>query len=328
MKSSLKRILVIALITTVSLFMFGCNAQSQGEADSGSGDAGKIKIGVTENLRIEYVANLEKELTSLIKGTDMEIVGMFAGNGDAQKHFEHIATFVQQGVDIIIMHTQDTSAAAEYVKAAQGIPIIFLNNKPPEDVLAAGGAYFVGCDETKAGRIEGEYVAKILKEQGKTECNYVVLMGQLGMETTNIRTAGAVAALEEAGFKMNEVLKDTGNWAREGAIEKLTPILGIGKQIDCVLANNDEMALGAIEALKSAKMDKGVIVCGIDGIESALDSIQRGELAVTALITPYDIANKAVEMIPQIVNHENIEHSYELAYVAVTKDNVDQYLKK
>jgi len=300
-------------------------APAENNDSESSGD--KIKIGVSENLRIEYIVNYEDALTKLVnQNGNMEIVGMYSGNGDSQRHFEHIAAFQQKGVDVIIIYTQDLSVAGECINAANGTPLIFINNKPDESLLK-DQVVFVGCEETRAGRIQGEYVARQLKEQGKTECQYAMLMGMIGMETTNLRTDGAIEALTEAGITPVEVMKDTANWAQEIAVEKITPILGTGKELDAIFANNDEMALGAVEALKTANRFEGIYVCGIDGIEAALTSVKNGELSVTAMVTPDQIAKKCVEIIPDLVAGNLTQNIFEQEYIEVTADNVDQYLK-
>lgn len=323
----LSSLLLVAIVFCTSLM--GCGGQSgstsgSGTASTGTSSGKKWKVGMTSGLRVEYGANVEAALDQLAKDSDIEMVGYYNCNGDFQKHFDHIASFQQMGVDFIIMFTQDMSISPEYIKAANGIPIIFLNNKPTQEAFDMGNCYYVGCDESISGLLGGQYVAEKMKAANKDTINYALLMGAPGMETTTARAEGNVKGLEESGLKLVEVFRDYTEWDRESAIEKITPILGTGKQIDAILCSCGEIALGAIEALKTANRLDEVIVTSIDGISAEFEAIKNGELGMTAYVSPEVNAKTIFNQITKYLNGEEIEQIIENPYGFADIENVEE----
>lgn len=326
-----------ALLLTAALLcvsLVGCSGQTAASPDGTASNADstasqqgkKWKAGMTSGLRVEYGANIEAALDRLAKNSDIEMVGYYNCNGDFQKHFDHIASFQQMGVDFIIMFTQDMSISPEYIKAANGIPIIFLNNKPTQEAFDMGNCYYVGCDESISGVLGGQYVGEKMKEAGKDTIHYALLMGSPGMETTTARAEGNVKGLEESGLKLTEVFRDYTDWDRESSIEKITPILGTGKEIDAILCSCGEIALGAIEALKTAGRLDDVIVTSIDGISAEFEAIKNGELGMTAYVSPEVNAKTIFDQITKYLNGEEIEPIIENPYGFADINNIDEVI--
>lgn len=290
---------------------------------NGSDDV--IKVGFSHPSIQEYQAILLSYCDQYMAEAGIECLGQLNCNGDEAKHIQNIEVLVQQGADMVLVNADDVEVAATYVQAAKGTPIQFMANRPTDEVMAMENVYYVGGDEEQAGVICGEYAAKVLKEQGNTEINYVVLQGTLGMHTTKVRTEGAIEGLKSAGLPINEVFVDTALWTREGAIEKLTPILSTGVDIDVVFCNNDDMALGAVEALKTAGLNDEVIVCGVDGMDTALQAIKNGDLDFTAGLPPAQLAEQHIKVAKAVGSGEEIEHDIELEYIGISVENIDEY---
>ena len=158
------------------------------------------------------------------------------------------------------------------------IPLVFVNRKP-EVALPAGMAY-VGSDSKLAGKLQMEALAKLMNGKG----NVMILMGELSSEATRDRTRGVEeVAANYPGIKI--VDKQTAKFFRKEAVDVTTDWILSGQQIDAIASNNDEMAIGAILALKQAKKS-GVLVAGVDGTPDALEFIKKGDLALSVFQTP------------------------------------------
>ena len=257
---------------------------------------------------------------------NVEIVGKYDADMDVQKQFEHISTFSSMGVDAIAISLVDVSTAAEILNLAGDIPVIFTNRQPETSVYEGKNAAYVGGSEEEAGRFQGEYIAGILSEQGKTECNYAMFIGDLSADNSRERTDGAIAALEESGLTLNEVFSDVAGWDRTEALNKMQQVIGSGAEIDCVIANNDEMAIGALEALKAAGMTD-VPVAGLDGTSNAIQLVKDGELAMTVLQNGPAQAHTVVEAVVNLLREDvPLESYYDVPFEPITPDNVDEYM--
>lgn len=321
-----KRILALAMVLCLvicSLFT-GC-----GKSDEGDGKGGeKVKVGVSIFNKDQFFANQEKAMLDYAKKFPELKISSFDAQNDMQKQEEQIRTFASQNFKAIILSAVNTDSAAELIGLAGDIPMIFTNRLPDEKVFREGKDAYVGSDESESGRLQGEFLANYYKDSGKKTLNVVILMGQLGLDNTTKRTASAKKALQDAGYTLNIVFEDTCEWDRATAMSKMEQVLGTGKPIDCVIANNDEMALGAIEALKSVNKLKDVQVVGLDATDNALQAVKEGEMAMTVFQDAGAQAKKAIDLAIKVSKGEKIDTFNWIPFTAITKDNVDQFLKK
>ena len=302
-------------------------ADTKTEPAGGEAADKKVKVGVSLFNKDQFFANQEKAMLEYAKQfPNLEIVSFDAQN-DMQKQMEHINTFASQKYDVIILSAVNTDTAEEMIGMAGDIPMIFTNRLPAETVFRKGKDAYVGSEETDSGRLQGEYLAGVFKDSGKTELNVVMIMGQLGLDNTTKRTASAKKALEDAGYKLNMVFEDTAEWDRAKAMSKMEQVLGTGKPIDCVIANNDEMALGAMEALKAVDKLKDVQVVGLDATDNALQAIKDGEMGMTVFQDAASQAQKAIDLAMEAASGKEIETMNWIPFTAITKDNVDEFIK-
>ena len=153
--------------------------------------------------------------------------------------------------------------------------------------------YYVGTDAREAGELEGQIVADAWKSQesridknGDGKLQYVMLEGEQVHQDSLIRTEYSVKTILKEGIVTEKLASGTGNWMRSPAYELMQEWIGqYGSQIEVVLSNNDEMAMGAIEALAENGMSggNGPIVVGIDGTEDGLEKIIKGEMEGTVM---------------------------------------------
>ncbi len=200
---------------------------------------------------------------------------VFDGRYDALVQQDQFETMITEGFDAIIFAPIDVEAGAAAVQAASdaGIPVIGSNTRVNSDLLTA----YVGSDDTVSGRMEAEYVLGAIGcEEGG---NVVILEGPIGQSAQIQRLEGNQAALAECP-NVTVLEQQTANWSRAEAQTLMENWLTThGDSIDGVIGQNDEMALGAIEALKGAGMDPSAMpIAGIDGITDALNAVKAGEL--------------------------------------------------
>jgi ribose transport system substrate-binding protein/inositol transport system substrate-binding protein len=211
-----------------------------------------------------------------------------------------------------------------------GIPVVYVNNRPANLDQLPENQVFVGSDETEAGRLEGEEVCRQLKEAGKTEATAVILLGDLSNQATRLRTQAVkdVLATPECSFiKVTD--EQTATWQRTQAADLMTNWLTAGVKPDAVIANNDEMAIGAFQALKAAGVPlDSVIVAGVDATPDALQAVSSGDMDVTVLQSAAGQAKGAVDAIAALVKGEAVEREIYVPFELVTKANLANYLPK
>ncbi|MEZ5257377.1 MAG: substrate-binding domain-containing protein [Ilumatobacteraceae bacterium] len=198
------------------------------------------------------------------------------GEGDSLKQTAQIEDLLVKGIDVLIVSPTDAAALAPVVKRAadEGVKIIASDR----NVDTAVDSY-IGADNVLSGKVAGEHIVDLLGGSGKV----AVLQGALGASPTIDRQAGFLEALD--GSDIEIVADQTANYDRAEGLQVMEDYLqrfGSG-EIDAVFAHNDEMALGAIQAIEEAGRADEIAVVGIDGQESALDAIENGSYAATVV---------------------------------------------
>jgi ribose transport system substrate-binding protein/inositol transport system substrate-binding protein len=251
---------------------------------------------------------------------------------DVGKQLNQIQNFVASGVDAIIVNPVDTDAtvAMSEAAAAAGIPLVYVNREPVNvDTLPEKQA-FVASNELESGTLETQEVCRLLKEQGKTEAKAVVLMGELSNQAARMRTQDIkdVIATPECSF-ITIVEEQTANWQRNEGADLMTNWLSAGVEFDAVIANNDEMAIGAIQALKAAgrAMDT-VVVGGVDATADALAAMAAGDLDVTVFQNAAGQGQGAVDAALKIARGEAVEKKVYVPFELVTPANLADYQAK
>jgi inositol transport system substrate-binding protein len=206
-----------------------------------------------------------------------------------------------------------------------GIPLVYVNIPPLEELKPGEPVVYVGSDEIVAGKLEGEGIAKLLNGKG----NVVIMMGAPASQASVMRTEGAEKVFaQHPGIKV--VGKQTANWQRNEAIDLMNNWLVAGTPIDAVCANNDEMAIGAIIALQQAGKDpRKIVVGGVDATRDALEEMEKGNLAVTVFQDAKGQGKAVVESVQKLIKKEKFESPYVyVPFELVTKENYKDYLKK
>jgi len=277
---------------------------------------------VLRNGLVEYAGTLD----------DVDVQVEDAQN-DVAKQLDQINNFIASGLDAIVVNPVDTSAtqAMSDAAAAGGVPLVFVNREPVNvDALPEGQA-FVASDERESGTLETKEVCRLFKEAGKSEASVYVIMGELSNQAAQQRTQDIldVIASGECGVDLKIIDKQTSNWSRDEAQNLMTNWLSTGAAFDGVIANNDESAIGAIQAIKASGTDvKPLIIGGVDATQDALQAMQAGELDVTVFQDAAGQGKGALDAALALAKGEKIEPKTYIPFQLVTPANIGDFLAK
>lgn len=299
--------------------------------------AGLGSAAAAENIGVSMALFDDNFLTVLRNGMQDYAAGMDDvtlqvedAQNDVGRQLNQIQNFVASGVDAIIVNPVDTDAtiAMSNLAAEAGIPLVYVNRQPVNvDELPEGQA-FVASDEVESGTLQTQEICRLLKEAGKGDgATAVVMMGELSNQAARIRTQDIkdVIATDECSF-IEIVEEQTAMWSRTQGTDLMTNWLSAGIQFDAVISNNDEMAIGAIQALKTSGMAMDqVIVGGIDATADALAAMQAGDLDVTVFQNAAGQGQGAVDAALSLARGEAVDSKVYVPFELVTPQNLAEY---
>ena len=342
----LKKVMALALAGALSVGMLaGCGGSSS-SSDGGSAASNKNLKDLTFIIaqRDEFMSSIEQAMSAEAEGLGYSITTQDAQN-DIAKQIQYLETCANAGQEAAICLTVDADACQSLVDAAGDMKLVFVN-RPPTDlhVLDAENVCYVGSDEDTSGYYQGEFLAQYFKDKGQTEIKYLMVQGTLGQVSTTKRTAGVLKALEDNGIKATEASAPlVADYDRPTAQEMIQPLLSSGKEFDCIIANNDAMALGCVEACNDVGIEINFPIVGIDCTRDGAQAIQEGTLAMTVFQNPVGQGRGAIIAATNLINGDPINKDMEeyalddsgesysdsIAWVPfepVTKDNVADYM--
>ncbi|NVK06117.1 MAG: sugar ABC transporter substrate-binding protein [Marivivens sp.] len=252
---------------------------------------------------------------------------------DVAKQLDQVNNFIASGVDAIIVNPVDTSATQALTDAAAsaGVPLVFVNRQPINVDTLPDNQAFVASNEVDSGTLETIEVCRLFAEAGKTEASVYVMMGELSNQAAVQRTADIhdVIAAGKCAVTLNILDEQTANWSRDQAQTLMTNWLSTGAAFDGVIANNDEMAIGAIQALKAAgvSMDD-VVVAGIDATQDALLAMAAGDLDATVFQDAAGQGAGSLGAALKLARGESVEQKVYIPFQLVTPANIGDYTSK
>ena len=302
----------IAAIASAGLLGLGMTACGAGDTTANKDTK---RIGVSVYDMSSFITAGKEGMEAYAKANNIELVWNSA-NLDVSTQANQVDSMVNQGVDaIIVVPIQADSLGPQVATAkSKGIPLVAVNaalNNP--DVAAS-----VQPDDVAAGMQEMQMMADKLGGKG----NIVLLQGPLGQSGELDRTKGIEQVLAKyPGIKI--LAKDTANWKRDEAVNKMKNwISGFGPQINAVVSENDDMGLGALQALKEVGRTDVPIV-GIDGIEDGLNAVKSGEFIGTSLQNGTVELFAGLAVANALAKKEQVNTAPVYIMPAITKDNVD-----
>lgn len=312
MKKTLRSVILLVLAFSMLLALTACSTSQKSD---------KVKIGVTlMDFSTEFGIGLKDYMTAKADAMgDVELTVVDAG-GDAAKQLQQVETFISQKVDAIIMQPQEQEACSPAIDKAKaaGIPIINCNSL----TITEPDAY-VGSNDSESAEIAMTYIAEQLGGKG----NVLMMHGHPGQTAEVKRTEGAMDILAQ-NPDMTLLDEQTADWDRAEAMTLMENwIQAYGDQINAVFCQNDEMALGALNALVQAGKKDNVLVVGVDAIDDALQSVKDGKMDATVYQDCKGQAEGAIEAAYKLVKGESVEKEILIPFILVTTENVDEYLK-
>ena len=329
MKKLLTLVLAIAVVCTM---MFAAAAED-------------LTIGVNiQEFSNAYLTEMRNGMMDTAKelGVTLDIAD---GQSSEAVINNNIDLFLTKGYTVLAVNMMNTTQAPSVLEKTQpeNVPVVFFNVEPEADVLAAApGNYYIGAKAEDSGTMQGEALVNYWNtvegadRNGDGIMQYVMIMGDPGHQDSILRTEYSVKAIKDAGIEVEEVAMDVANWARAEGQDVMARILAAHDDIEAVICNNDEMALGAIEALKAGGylVDGGTFipVVGVDANEEAKLAIQEGTMYASVFNDARGQADAVVKLCKLIADgeeptSENLGYDLDgqyvwVPYIPVTIDNL------
>jgi inositol transport system substrate-binding protein len=287
----------------------------------------KIKIGVAmSNFDDVWLTYVRDAITKWAKAhPDVELT-IVDGADDTAKQVGQVENFLAQGVDAVVILPVDSSATGPVTKAVlkAGKVLVYVNRKPEN---LPKGVVYCGSKSIEAGIMNMEELGKAMGGKG----NLAILMGALNHEAAIGRTDGIKQVVKEKFPDIKVTREQTGNWQRVQGKTIMENWLASGQEIDGVASNNDEMALGALQAIKAAGKLGKIPVGGTDASRDALESMDKGEMNNTVFQDPVGQGEEGVNAAYLIVKKEPnpkvVDGIIWIPYQKVTKENYKSFMK-
>ena len=271
-------------------------------------------------------------MTEHVKTLSGVEIQMEDATDDVAKQLDQINNFIASGVDAIIVNAVDTNATEAMTNAAKaaGVPLVYVNRQPINMDTLPDGQAFVASNEIESGTLAAFRMCQDLRAQGKSGgAKAYMLMGQLSNQAAVQRSKDFedVIGMDMCNF-IKLIDKQTANWSRDQAQDLMTNWISSGEEFDAVFGNNDEMAIGAIQAMKAAgiSMDD-VVVGGVDATQDALVSMKAGDMDVTVFQDLAGLGAGSIDTALKLAKGEKVDKTVFIPFKLVTPENIGDFLK-
>lgn len=289
-------LLIVAMVTLV---LSACSMESpflENAKENTTGGNASFKIGFSiSTLNNPFFVTLSEgaKANAQEQGADISIVD---AQDDASKQASDVEDLIQQGVDMILINPVDSSAVGSAVESANaaGIPVITVDRSAESGEVVS----HIASDNVAGGVLAGEYLLELVGEGAKV----AMLEGTAGSSAARDRGEGFMTAVEG---KVDLVSSLTANFDRGEGLTVMENMLQANPGIQAVFAQNDEMALGALEAIEAT--GKAIKVIGFDATDDAIVKVEEGKLAATVAQKPEEIGKAAIETAVAFLNGETVE---------------------
>ncbi|MEG2291037.1 MAG: galactose ABC transporter substrate-binding protein [Clostridium sp.] len=314
----------------------------------------EIKIGVTLYKQDDtFISTISTNIEKVARKKELEnnykiTVNFLDAKGSQSNQNDQVDRFILQEYDVICVNMVDRTASAVIIDKAKaaGIPVIFFNREPvEEDMQRWNKVYYVGANAEQSGEMQANIIMDMynndkisVDKNGDGKIQYVMLEGEQGHQDTLIRTEYCIKTIRENEIGVEKLANDTANWQRGQGSTRMTQwIKDFGNKIEVVFSNNDDMALGAIDALNNLNItsDRPLVV-GVDATPQALESIENEELTGTVISDSLGQATAIFDIAYTLAIGDDVNKIYNIKdsryiktnHTYITKENVDLYLEK
>ncbi|WP_164667707.1 sugar ABC transporter substrate-binding protein [Virgibacillus doumboii] len=316
----MKRIIFFILLMMFAVVLVGCGSDGGSEAGAtdDSNDSDTISVGYAINtLNNPFFVEVKESAEQAAKDSNIEL-SVVNANSDLAQQMSGIEDLIQQGVDVLIIDPVDSKGSVAAVESANeaGIPVITTGRRIEGGEIVT----HMGYDEVKNGETAGKFLAEQLNGKGKV----IELQGTLGTDTARLRSEGFNNAMNEYP-DIEIVASQSADFDRTQGMKVTENLLQSHPDIKGLYAANDEMGLGALQALQAANKEDVVIVSN-DGTDEALNAVKDGDLAGTMAVSPSAYGEKAVEIAIDVAKGEEQPEFIELPSQFISQENVGDAL--
>lgn len=356
----MKKLLALVLALVMVLSLAACGAKEEAAAEAPAAEAPAAEAAPAEevvagvcwyNFGDTFIANARSTLNTAAEGGAIKVVDADSLN-DVATQTSNINNFYTQGVKYLVVNNINNNAIAEMIEQAkeEGVTLIFANSNSPtdEEFEIYENVYHVSSVATQSGTIMGEALVEYWNahpeadRNGNGKLDYVMLLGIQGHYDTEVRASYSVQALTDAGIETNCIMETICEYQRATAQNQVASILQANMDdVEAVIACNDDMALGAIEALKAAGFfagdDSYIPVVGVDATANGVEALKEGTMLCTALNNPVTLGNSVYKLIALLeegkeLNDANVGidgayvegHHIYINYVGITAENTEE----
>ncbi|MBE5827196.1 MAG: galactose ABC transporter substrate-binding protein [Butyrivibrio sp.] len=307
-----------------------------------AGDLADKKVGVciyqfADNFMTLFRNELESYLVS--QGFSKDNITIVDGANDQATQTNQIQNFITQGVDVLIINPVNSSSAATITDLVVGanIPLVYINREPDADEEARWSSNgwnvtYVGCDARQSGTMQGEIIVDLGQEtvdlNGDGKIQYVMVEGDPENVDAQYRTEFSVKALEDAGWTVDCLDDQVGNWDQATAQQLVANMLSAHPETEVVFCNNDAMALGALQSIEAAgrKVGEDIYLVGVDALTEALEDVIAGTMTGTVFNDHIAQSHGAADAAINYITGAGNEYYIGCDYVKVTTDNAQSVL--
>ena len=314
----LRKIAAIAVTGLMVFSMAACGGSSTGSTEAPNTEtkaaapaaeaAGSGSIGLSiSTLNNPFFVTLSDGATAKAGELGLELITVDAGD-DSAKQTSDIEDLISKNISVLIVNPVDSDAVAPAVEdaIAKGIKVIAVDRV----VNGVEVDCSIASDNVAGAKMAADYLVELAGEKAKT----AELEGVNGASATIDRGQGFHSVADE---KLDVVASQTANFNRAEGMTVMENMLQANPDIQCVFAHNDEMALGAIEAIG----DKEIIVAGFDATDDAVEAVKEGKMAATVAQQPDLMGATAVETAGKLIKGESVEKTLPVEVSLITKDN-------
>ena len=311
------------------------STQSGGDASTPDAAGGTIGVCIYK-FDDAFMTTYRNALKEILEGKGYTVT-FVDGNNDQAKQNEQINTFITHGVDALIINPVMTSAADQIIATVKDadIPTVLINREPTADQMAAyEKLVYVGCDARQSGTMQGELILDTPNKgdiNGDGKVSYIMIQGDPENIDAQYRTEYSVKALTDAGVEVEQLDLQRGDWDREkGQTICANDLAQFSDQIEVVFCNNDDMAIGALQAIQGAgrTVNEDIYLVGVDALDAALNEVVAGNMTGTVLNDAQGQAEAAVEAMEGLLSGTTYSagnQSIYVDYVKVTPENAADF---
>lgn len=324
-----KKLEGLLLGITVMMALSGCG--TQGKSETANPQVLRVGIAVYDQ-NDTFLAELVSSFQGYVKEKEKEwgvTISSDVRNAERSQLVQNgqVDDFIKDGVDVLCINLVDRTDASGIIEKAKKnqIPVIFFNRElVEEDLDRWDELYYVGADAYESGRLQGQILIEECKKNfDKIDKNkdgvlqYVMLEGEAGHNDSLARSMAVIQEISDSGYTVEKLADEIANWNRDQAATKMQTFLDtFGDKIEVVLANNDDMALGAVDVLRESGLKPGdaawPVILGIDGTEFGMEAVKKGEFLGTVLNDGEGQAHAMVELAYSLVTGEELPGEYQL----------------